>query len=985
MSKQCTISRRILVALFCIFTGSGKNSLLAQGRFLRGEEKVAFELKSAKADFYVSVKGNDRWSGRLPEPNKDGSDGPFATLFRAQRAVREYKRQIYFAKKPPLDPRFKGSPHVFGKGNDILVLLRQGVYTLDSTLMFSAEDGGERVETDLPTGAFEYHKLKDYYVTYAAYPGEKAVISGGQRIEGWKQGEKGVWEARPLSGQISEVFVGGKRQRLARTPNSGYFATDGQPTDPAFFKFHEGHLKNWPGLESNRITMVVRWGSIASSLVKIDEKSRLAYLEKPDKELLNVPPKYYVENVRALLDTAGEWFYSKKDNVLSLIPEGGIKNPDEAVVTTPKISGLIAVNGSREKPVRNLRFYNLAFTTTSPGGEGSLSFKYAKNCEVIGNTIENVSQTAIRLSLGCYNNLISKNKIHDVTGGGIAIVGQPIPEHWSDVVKENTVTFNEVEMCRPARVGIATANALNTRIAHNYVSNTGSYGITVGSWPNVEETSDGNHLVEFNHVSFTNMVRDDEGGIAVYGLSPGSLVRKNVIHDVHPAATNENVGLFFQNMSSGWTVTDNIYYNLKQAEMKLCACYLVDNKYEGNQKIETPVKEAERIIVGDPDFLFSDLNITAKEGWSTGKQVEITARIKNVGSTGHEAVNLYVDGKVAETISFPVVAGNERVVRFNYQFFDPGKHIVAIGSTPVREVTVTGKAMGMLMSDLSTPLLEVPAGDSVIVYSKLKNVRPDRQSQKVGLIVDGKSVAVKERSLKGGESENVRFSFVPSPGIHLVTIGNQVPVKIRVYKQKLVSVSNADFSTYCSATAQPCEYDFDVKKNQFRITAKGTDFLHAEDSYGAIFLKKAVKGNFVATVRLVKFGENVSDWFRVGLFVRNDLTQSGAKGSKGAFLAFSTPKRIGAQWDEFGSGSMHNSKSQNYTGESPFPVWLKLVRHGDRFSSYYSKDGKDWLLVRESGALPGLSETMDIGMAAGSNDQRSSEVVFSDFQLHVEE
>ena len=67
------------------------------------------------------------------------------------------------------------------------------------------------------------------------------------------------------------------------------------------------------------------------------------------------------------------------------------------------------------------------------------------------------------------------------------------------------------------------------------------------------------------------MKRDDEGGIAVYGLSPGSVVRNNLIHDVHPAATNENVALFFQNMSSGWKVYDNTYYNLKQGEMKLCA------------------------------------------------------------------------------------------------------------------------------------------------------------------------------------------------------------------------------------------------------------------------------------------------------------------------------------------------------------------------------------------------------------------------------
>lgn len=971
------------VLLFILISVISSNLLIAQGRFLRGEEKKEYELKGTKANFYVSKKGNDRWSGKLAEPNKEGTDGPFATLPRARKAVRELKTQLYKDKKPPLDKRFIGSPHQYGVGNDILVLVREGVYPLDSIMLFTTEDGGERVETDLPTGAFEYHKLKDYYVTYAAYPGEKPVISGGQQIAGWKKKGKSVWEATTTT-PIKEVFINGKRQLLARTPNSGYFETDGQPTDSSYFKFHKGHLKNWEGLETNKITMVVRWTNVISSLVKIDEKNRLAYIKTPDEELLNVPPKYYVENVKALLDTAGEWYYDAKSSVLSIIPENGT-DPNKLTVISPTLPGLIEVAGTRDKPVRNLRFLNLSFTATIPGGEGTLNFKYAKNCEVIGNSIENVSQTAIKVGVGSYNNLITKNKIHDVTGGGISVSGKKIPDHWNDVVRDNKVTFNEVEMCRPARVGIGTSNALSTYVAHNYVSNTGSYGITVGSWPNVEETSDGNHLVEFNHVSFTNMIRDDEGGIAVYGLSPGSVVRNNVIHDVHPAATNENVALFFQNMSFGWTFKDNIYYNLKQAEMKLCACYLVDNTYENNIKIETPSKEAERIIFGKADFGYDKLEVEAKEGFITGKTVSIFAVVKNTGSTGYLPVNLYIDGKVAETKQIPAVSGTERRISFDYQFFDPGKHTVAIGGTAMKEVTVGGETVGMLFNGLATPLLEVPEGDSIHVSTKVRNVRNDKLTETVSLAVDGKVVQSKAVTLKPNEAGVASFTFLVPAGKHSITIGNQPPLSVRVYKQRQVAATKEDFKTYCSATADPCNFSYDVKNNTYEIIAKGTDFLHAEDSYGSIYLPKAVTGNFVATAKVVSFGENVSDWFRVGLFVRNDLTQSGAKGSTGSFLLFSTPKRIGAQWDEFGGGSMHNSKSQNYTNDQPFPVWIKLVRHGDRFSGYYSEDGKVWALVRESGILPGLGATMDIGLAAGSNDQRPSKVVFSDFKLMVED
>src|SRR4029077_13569108 len=40
------------------------------------------------ADFFVSAFGNDAWSGTLPDPNTSQTDGPFASIARAQNAVR---------------------------------------------------------------------------------------------------------------------------------------------------------------------------------------------------------------------------------------------------------------------------------------------------------------------------------------------------------------------------------------------------------------------------------------------------------------------------------------------------------------------------------------------------------------------------------------------------------------------------------------------------------------------------------------------------------------------------------------------------------------------------------------------------------------------------------------------------------------------------------------------------------------------------------
>ncbi|MDP4284341.1 MAG: right-handed parallel beta-helix repeat-containing protein [Bacteroidota bacterium] len=960
----------------------------AQGRMVRGVKKVEYSLPGAKADFYVSPSGNDNWTGKLAEPNKAGTDGPFATIEQAKAAVRALKAEVYQLKKPAVDKRFIGTPHRFGSGRDILVLIRQGVYNLDSALVFKPDDGGERIETDLPTGAFEYHELEDCFVTYAAYPGENPVISGGARITGWEKAGKGKWAAKINSGEVNDLYANGKRMTLARTPNNGYYLTDGQPTDSTYFRFNGKDIQPWKNLEEARIKLVVRWGSQYNAISKVDIKKHLAFLKKPTPDILLVPPKYYIENLEALLDTAGEWFYNKTDQVISFIPGPDIKNPNEANMVIPQLNDLIQVVGTREKPVRNLRFYNLIFSNTRDGGSATLSAQYSKNCEWLYNHIENVGQTAIRLGLGCYHNLINKNIINDTHGSGIVVSGDKKPGDWNDVVSDNTISYNKVTNLRPAVTGISVFNANRNVVSHNYVSNVGSYGITLGSWPNIEETSDGGNVAEYNDVSFTNMERDDEGGIAVYGLSPGSVVRNNLIHDVHPAATNENVAFFFQNMSKEWKVANNIYYNLKQGEMKLCACYLVDNIYKNNFIVETPEVQPEQIIDGNPYFLYDQLEVSATDQkYTTGNDINISAKIYNQGSTGMDQVFLYVDGKVVKTQLFPVIAKNSRTIKFSYKFGDPGKHKVAIGTTQEKELDIQGKPQFLIFHNLNTSLDEIPQGDSLTVRVDAQNVRDEKITQKIELLDNGKTVAVREISFAKEENKTLEFSFLPNVGSHSLVIGSLSPMKIKVYPARKVDTRNAVYSTYCSATAQPGTFSYDAQKSHFEISAAGTDFLHAEDSYGTIYLKGAIKGDFVAMVRVMSFSKDISEWFRAGIFVRNDLAKSHTSepGSLGSFLLFTTTKRCGAEWDEFGNGCMHNTKSTNYGVDNPIPVWLKLVRHGNRFSGYYSFDGKDWVLSRESGEIPGLAKTMDIGLAGGSNDQRVSKVIFEDFQLAVED
>ena len=327
MKFKLTVMFVVTICLAGILNGL----VLFDGKLLRGENWSKFSVQDNKADFYVSPDGNDTWSGTISSPNTSKTDGPFATLERAQEAVRLLKSKVYTEKKDPVEKRWVGSPHKYGEGKDILVLIREGYYSLEKPLFFGPKDGGERCETELPSGAFEYHKLKDYYVTYAAFPGESPIISGARKINSWhKNKEKWVTTVKDLD--IKKLIANDNVQTLARIPNTGYFTPAVTPEKTTEFQFNKGDLKKWPDLQDSKIVMLLRWHTGVNSISDVDEKKRIAYLKEPQKGLVVVPPRYYIENVEALLDAPGEWFYNKSKNQLTYIPTEDIVDPIKQIL-----------------------------------------------------------------------------------------------------------------------------------------------------------------------------------------------------------------------------------------------------------------------------------------------------------------------------------------------------------------------------------------------------------------------------------------------------------------------------------------------------------------------------------------------------------------------------------------------------------------------------------------------------------------------------
>ncbi len=80
----------------------------------------------SKSEFHVATDGDDTWSGTLAVPNRQGTDGPFATLQRARDEIRKLRISDEGVKR-------------FASG-----IVRSGKYYLDETLVLGSGDGEHR-------------------------------------------------------------------------------------------------------------------------------------------------------------------------------------------------------------------------------------------------------------------------------------------------------------------------------------------------------------------------------------------------------------------------------------------------------------------------------------------------------------------------------------------------------------------------------------------------------------------------------------------------------------------------------------------------------------------------------------------------------------------------------------------------------------------------------------------------------------------------
>ncbi|MHC4799405.1 MAG: right-handed parallel beta-helix repeat-containing protein, partial [Planctomycetota bacterium] len=546
------------------------------------------QAAAAPGPFYVSLQGNDSWSGTLPDPNAGNTDGPFATIEGARDALRG---------------------QTAGMTSDVTVFIRGGTYRYTSALTFDERDGGKN----------------GFNIIYAAHPGERPVISGGIPVTGWTQvAGTSQWKTTVPVGApdvIRQFYVNGKvetRARLTNTippaPNlkhnfgipggSDWYYEGGRPAGvyvskadlPAvtnagemdLFWAHEWRIKFLP-VENISDAGDGRWA------VKLEEgpaftEYTLDWPYSQDGMMTRATGAFDFVNAHELLDTPGEWYFNRVTRELFYWPEdGGEMSRAEAVVPVVDPELMSITGSSAGNKVRNLHFRGLTFAHTgwtlpstagfvpdqaemlyAPGSldpprltPASIRIDMAEEIVFERNVIMNMGAVGIGLHEGVdYTNFVGN--IFSEMAEAAMTIGAPHHEFSGDVCTNNTIRNNVIRKTGRefwSAPSIQAFSVTGMDISYNDLKYSSYSGIASGwGWGRVPTTEavNGNNTFMNNKALNGLEFMGDGGGLYLLGYNgENGEVSGNYVN----GGPRLGCLIYFDMGTTGFRVVDNVAEN----------------------------------------------------------------------------------------------------------------------------------------------------------------------------------------------------------------------------------------------------------------------------------------------------------------------------------------------------------------------------------------------------------------------------------------
>jgi hypothetical protein len=514
-------------------------------------------VKSAAAkvglQLYVSTQGNDSWSGKLAQPNRAKSDGPFATLERARDEIRSLKAKNKLPK------------------GQIIVEIREGAYELPATFELEAQDSGSDSLSR---------------IVYQGEKGKEVRLSGGRDVTKWSvvsdeavlrrfyphvRGKVfqadlsalGIKEFGSPEGKGIELFFNDKPMWISRYPNEGFVKITGlvneNPVDirgtkgdkSGKFNYQDQRINTWKDESDPWVSgyWFWDWAEQRQKVSKILPHANLMELAPPFHTYgYRLGQWFYGFNLLSEIDQPGEYYVDRKQGILYFYPPSDIALSRAFVSVTP---GIIQME--------KVKFVTIRGITLEGARETVIRMNDCIGTIIAGCTLRNSGEEGVSIAGGSHNGVVGCD-IYEVGSGGIHInAGDRKSLTAGNCFADNNRIHNIARIKRVYFPGI-TLNGVGNRATHNQLSKLPHFAIYFNG---------NDHLMEYNEIFEVSYESNDAG--AIYAgrnwTMRGNVIRYNYLHDISGFEENGCVGVYLDDAFSGVEIIGNVFENVTRAMM----------------------------------------------------------------------------------------------------------------------------------------------------------------------------------------------------------------------------------------------------------------------------------------------------------------------------------------------------------------------------------------------------------------------------------
>lgn len=556
---------------------------------------VSIQTLSA-ADIWVSPQGNDLAAGT--------KEAPKATLTAALRQARELRR-------------------IYGDmvKDTLYIHMQAGTYPLYEQVIVRPEDSGTSISP-----------------TVIISQGEEATLSGGVNITGWRKGKGKLWVAdvpnfngRPLD--FRQVWVNGQKAVRARDISDfeKMFRIINNDPEQEILWVPAKAVKKILRAPYAEMVLHEMWcvANLRIKSIEVQGDSAAIRFHNPESRIQFEHPwprpmitadghnsAFYLTNAMELLDEPGEWYHDLRNNKLYYLPREG-ENMRRVKVIVPAVETLVQVEGTLDRPVKNIIFRNIAFSHTTwmrPSTHGhvplqagmylldgyslnpkmirgynnhkldnqgwlgrpsaAVQISSAQNIDFDGCCFEHIGYNGLDYVYGTQGGTVQGCLFRDVAGNGLVAGSFSPAAHETHLpydpadrrelcthltVRNNLFTdvTNEDWGC----VGICAGYVSDINIEHNEINEVSYTGISLGwGWTQTVNCMR-NNRVHGNLIHHYAKHMYDVAGIYTLGSQPKSYVTENYVHSIYTPGyahdPNHWFYLYTDEGSSFITVRDN--------------------------------------------------------------------------------------------------------------------------------------------------------------------------------------------------------------------------------------------------------------------------------------------------------------------------------------------------------------------------------------------------------------------------------------------